>query len=338
MNLKKLASLFLFGVLILALGVFWWQTRPERMLKYTGPVQDVRLGVSAAGQQLSALIYIADKKGYFTDNKLNVIFTVDANSTASRKNVSEGSEDLGTTSDFAFVGDSFTPTNLRILAVISNSRLIEIIGRKDKGITKDSNLKGKKVALTTKSSGEFFFGEFLAFNNLKLSDVTVVPSDFSKAQAAIIDGTVDAVVSNDPFAYQIKQKLGENAVQIPTQINRNNNLLLISNEKFVQEKPEAIERFLSALIQAEDFAKANPQESKKIIGDKFKFDQAFLDQNWPKNSFTVSLSQSLLLGMEDEARFMIANQLTDKTNVPNFNDFIYKDALRKVKLEAVTLY
>ena len=308
-----------------------------QLQKYNGPVEQLRLGVSKAGPQLSALIYIAQNKGYFTDNKLDVIFTDEPNSTASRKDVSDGKQDLATTSDFGFVGDSFTPTNLRILAVISNTNLIEIIVRKESRISSPQDLKGKKIAVTLKSYSEFFLGKFLEFNNLKLSDVTIVPTNLDKVQDAIVSGQVDAAVTNDPFAYQIKQVLGTNALVLPSQINRNNNLLLISNEATIKSKPAAIERFLTSLIQAEEFIKTNPEESKQIIAKQFNLDSDFINQNWPKNIFTISLNQSLILEMEDEAQWMINNKLTDKTAMPHYLDYIYKDPLKKIKPDAVLL-
>ncbi len=41
--------------------------------------------------------------------------------------------------------------------------------------------------------------------------------------------------------------------------------------------------------------------------------------------------------MDDEARWSIANNLTDKTVVPNYLDYIYLDGLEALKPEAVTI-
>jgi NitT/TauT family transport system substrate-binding protein len=40
--------------------------------------------------------------------------------------------------------------------------------------------------------------------------------------------------------------------------------------------------------------------------------------------------------MEDEARWRIENNLTDKTAVPNYLDFMYFGGLQAVKPEAIT--
>jgi NitT/TauT family transport system substrate-binding protein len=58
---------------------------------------------------------------------------------------------------------------------------------------------------------------------------------------------------------------------------------------------------------------------------------------WPRYQISLSLDQSLILAMEDEARWMIANDLTNETQVPNFLDSIYIDGLEAVKPDAVNI-
>ncbi|MCX9087518.1 MAG: hypothetical protein OIN90_08140 [Candidatus Methanoperedens sp.] len=41
--------------------------------------------------------------------------------------------------------------------------------------------------------------------------------------------------------------------------------------------------------------------------------------------------------MEDEARWMINNNLTTEENVPDFLDYIYEDELKSIKPEAVNI-
>jgi len=41
--------------------------------------------------------------------------------------------------------------------------------------------------------------------------------------------------------------------------------------------------------------------------------------------------------MEDEARWMIASNLTDEKQVPDFPDYIYESALKELKPEAVNI-
>ncbi|MEE9594876.1 MAG: hypothetical protein V3V92_05695, partial [Candidatus Hydrothermarchaeales archaeon] len=59
--------------------------------------------------------------------------------------------------------------------------------------------------------------------------------------------------------------------------------------------------------------------------------------SWPKQEYAVKLPQAMLILFEDQARWRIKNNLTDKTRVPNYLDYIYLDALEEVKPGAVTI-
>jgi len=58
---------------------------------------------------------------------------------------------------------------------------------------------------------------------------------------------------------------------------------------------------------------------------------------WDNFVFEVSLDQSFVSTLEDAARWAIKNRLVDGVVVPNFLDYIYFDALRGVKPEAVSI-
>jgi NitT/TauT family transport system substrate-binding protein len=45
----------------------------------------------------------------------------------------------------------------------------------------------------------------------------------------------------------------------------------------------------------------------------------------------------MLILFEDQARWRIDNNLTEATEVPNYLDYIYMDALEEVKPEAVMM-
>jgi hypothetical protein len=54
-------------------------------------------------------------------------------------------------------------------------------------------------------------------------------------------------------------------------------------------------------------------------------------------NFELFLDQGLLLVMEDQARWMIQNRLTEQTKVPNYLDYIDPGPLLKADPKAVRL-
>ena len=87
--------------------------------------------------------------------------------------------------------------------------------------------------------------------------------------------------------------------------------------------------------KAEEFIRDNREESVEIIASRLKAEKEDIDKLWDDYNFRLTLSQSLIITLEDEARWAIKNKLTDATEVPNYLDYIYMDALEEVKPEAV---
>lgn len=309
--------------------------------KYTGPVEKIRMGTSSLGFETSGLNWIAEDQGYFTQQGLDVVITSPPSTLESQKALSEGKLDFVVASEFSFITNILgeDPMKAKVIATIDKGNWIEVIGRKDKGIGKPADLKGKKIAVFKKTANEFFLGTFLSYNNVSLEDVQLVDLPPDKAIGAIMSGAVDATVITDPFASQLEKDLAENTVNLYSPQDYGvNNYLVFGSDEFIKNHPNAVERYLQALLLAEDFVQKNPNESQEILAKKYNQERSQVSSNWGKHKYSVSLDQSLLLAMENQSRWRIANKLTDKTIVPNFTDFIYTDGLRKVKLEAVTLY
>ena len=70
---------------------------------------------------------------------------------------------------------------------------------------------------------------------------------------------------------------------------------------------------------------------------KFNYSDEDVATVWSDNQFSLSLDQSLLVAMEDEGRWMIANNMTTEKTLPNFREFIYTKGLEEVKPESVNV-
>jgi NitT/TauT family transport system substrate-binding protein len=90
-------------------------------------------------------------------------------------------------------------------------------------------------------------------------------------------------------------------------------------------------------VDAETYTQQNPKEAQEIVAGRLHMDPAYIRATWPKYDLLVSLDQSLIIAMEDEARFSIQNNLTNKREVPDYRGNIYRDGLDAVKPLAVTV-
>ena len=94
---------------------------------------------------------------------------------------------------------------------------------------------------------------------------------------------------------------------------------------------------VSTVLQANKFIKRNPGEAHAIAAKYIANDSSLHEWEWEDYDFTLKLNQSLIVNMEDQARWMISSNLTDKKEVPDFTKYLYTDGLLAVKPEAVTI-
>ncbi|MFC1902937.1 ABC transporter substrate-binding protein [Chloroflexota bacterium] len=305
----------------------------QQTAKYTGPLD--RLTLAAYAGDTGALVYIAQEQGYFADNGLDVIIKDYEAGKLAADALLAGEADISTSADFVLVSNSFEHDDLRVLGTVALANLIELVTRKDAGINQPSDLKGKRIGTTCKSAAEFFLGTFLTFNGLSLQDIEIVDLKPSEIVDAVVNGDIDAGFTWEPNIFEVKGRLGVNVISWPGQSGRDFYFILLTKEEFIEENPQVIERFLRALKQAEEFIKENEAEAREFTRNKFDYESSYIDYIWQRHDFAVVLPQALIVAMEDQARWRIKNELTEATEVPNYLDYIYLDALEEVKPEAI---
>ncbi len=154
---------------------------------------------------------------------------------------------------------------------------------------------------------------------------------------ALIQGQVDAIVTWEPNIYQARKALGDKALLFPSQGLFRDDVYFIARKDYLKDHTEALKRFLRAIEKADAFILKNRNEAMEIVGQKLKMDKEGMKPIWDDLVFKLFLDQSILISLEDQARWAIRNRLTDAEKVPNYLDYIYPDVLKAVKPEAVKI-
>ena len=301
--------------------------------EYTGPVEEIT--VAAAEYLTGALIYVAEDQGFFEENGLDVTITGYGSGKACADALINGEVDISTSAGFVFVSNSYDYTDLRVFGTVATKQVKELVARKDKGITTINDLIGKKIGVTRKSGAEFLLGVFFAFNDLSYEDVELVDLKAPEIVEAISNGDIDAAFTWDPYAYNIKEELGDNAISWFG--GEDFYFVLLTKEDWIENNPAAAERFTKSLVEAEDYIKDNSEAAEEFVMNRFDYESDYIDHTWPRQEFIVILEQSMLTTFDDQARWRIDNNLTEATEVPNYLEYIYVDALEEVKPGAVTI-
>jgi NitT/TauT family transport system substrate-binding protein len=135
----------------------------------------------------------------------------------------------------------------------------------------------------------------------------------------------------------VQKKLGSNGVIFFVETLYTENFCVAAAQEYVKKNPETIKKVLLALIKAETFMKQHPEESRRLVAEFTKSDKAVVDDTWDVFTFDLAMDQALLVNFETQTRWVMKNRLAIRTDMPNYLDFIYDNALRSVKPEAVRI-
>lgn len=283
----------------------------------------------------SALIYIAESRGFFASNGLSVTIKDYDTGAAAHNGMLKAEIDIALPAEYPLVGSAFKKEPVSAIASIDKAQYFYLIGRKDRGIEHISDLKGKRIGVVTKTIAEFFLVRFLELYGLSKEQVTLVSINAADSENAIMSGEIDAIMSRPPYLSPIKNRLGSNALIWQAQSSQALYAILIGRNEWITQHPELVERLLNSLAQAENYMTRRPEESKKIVQEHLNLDDEYMTTVWNDNQFSLTLDRSLIVALEDEARWMIHNNLTTEKVVPDFMDYIYVDGLEAIKPEAV---
>lgn len=293
--------------------------------------------VGAEPSQVNTLLFIAQSINFFPESGLNVTVKQYDSGSSALNGMVNGEVNIAMSSEFAVVSKTLAGSNISIFGTVDRFQQIYVVARRDRGIQNITDLANKTVGLTIGTSAEFFLGRFLELNNMNLSHVKRVNTQPSSIVDALTNGTVDAVVTWQPYISQIENRMGDEIVKWQAQGGQQIYSAATATTNWINSHNGTVVKFLDAIAQAEDYLYSNLISAKQIIENRFNYSSGYIDSTWSDHQFTLSLDQSLILIMEDEARWLIANNLTNATIVPSFQNYIYVGGLTQVKPNSVTI-
>jgi NitT/TauT family transport system substrate-binding protein len=302
---------------------------------YSGKVETVTIGATPI--ELNALIYVADEHRFFNNNRVQVVFKDYDTGVAAVNGLLKDEVDIALTTEFVIVGKSLQKQGVLDLATIDKSMPFFIIARTDRGIKTTADLKGKRIGVPRQTITEFYLGRMLELNGMRIQQVTMVDTKPSDPAGTIAGGAVDAIVTWEPHVTQIRQQMENGVIIWPAQSGQVSYWSVVSTPRWINQHPDLVRQFLKSLAQAEEYIIQHPAEANAILQKRLKLNDTYMATVWSQNQFSLSLDQSLITAMEDEARWMIKNNLTTEKQVPDFLDYIYEDGLKAVTPKKVKI-
>lgn len=301
-----------------------------------GKVESIIVGMESTA--VNSLIYIAEDQKYFAANGLKITIKDNYPSGAAAvEGMLKGEVDVATTAELAVVRQALAKERIRTLGSIDRFIHMKLIGRKDRGILEISDLKGKRIGVPVKTAADFMLGRFLDLRGINADRPIVVDVQAPQAVAALMKGDVDAVVVWQPNVMAIQEILGNESSIWSIQSGQPMYCAAVTTDDWARKHPDLINRLLKALGQGEDYLIRNPDQARTIVQKSLNYDDRYIETIWPEHEFSLRLDQSLILAMEDQARWMIKNNLTAEKQVPDFLDYVYIEGLKAVRPDAVNI-
>lgn len=220
--------------------------------------------------QHSAL-YLAQERGFFEEENLEVTFHVPANPEDGLRLVGSGEEDFAISyqADVLLARGQDIP--VQSVAALVQHPLNGIMSLEPTGITRPADLAGMQVGYAGLPSDEALMEAVLAADGLTLDDVELVNVGFSLAPA-LVSGQVDAVIGAYWVyeTFQIESETGDAVVVLPLTdwgVPDYYELVLVSGDEMIEDDPELVERFVRAVRRGYDAAAEDPDAAISALLD-----------------------------------------------------------------------
>lgn len=206
---------------------------------------------------------------------------------------------------------------------------IGIISPKDAGISSAEDLKGKKIGVFV---GTYVHKSLIGILNdagIDEKDVNIVNiTSTSDADAAFESGDIDAYLAMS--AYYIHTKIeDEGFIKVADCSNHPAYSYDVASEKFIEEHPELLEKFVEALYKAEQWIDENEEEAYELIADFAGIDVERARYTNQDADRTIVWDEDYEKNLKEtydflESHDMITNELTEE-DIKNHIDTSFLD-------------
>ncbi|MBX6424352.1 MAG: aliphatic sulfonate ABC transporter substrate-binding protein [Variibacter sp.] len=169
--------------------------------------------------------------------------------------------DFGSSAGAAALVSKINGNPIKSIYVYSKPEWTALVTRKDTGIDKVEDLKGKRVAVTRGTDPHIFLVRALQKAGLTEKDIRPVLLQHPDGATALIRGDVDAWAGLDPMMAQAEIRDGARLFYRDPDANTYG--ILNVREDFAKEHPDIVRRVLKVYEEARKFSLANPQEVEK---------------------------------------------------------------------------
>ncbi len=287
---------------------------------------------------VSALLYIAEAKGFFTAHGIEPKFETATNAKICQDLLVAKKADYmsGGEGPFTYLAASKPP--LKILAMLQQNPETSVFARKDRGISSFSDLKGKRIAYLPGTVSYFFLGRIMKKYNIARTELKLSSMQPPAMPAALVGGAVDAFSMWEPWGTQAVMQMPDKVINLTEPELYRYESLLTGHSDAITKHPDVPGKILKALIQAEKFIQDHNDEAFAILSKAITFEPSAFKRLWPQYVHKVRLEEGPLDLMRENFELLKEDDANFKDEeIPDFRDFVEDSYLRTVDSVRVQL-
>jgi NitT/TauT family transport system substrate-binding protein len=205
---------------------------------------------------------LAKHLGYYTEAGYDVEFVVARGGVDVAKQIGVGNAPIG-----GAIGD--TPiivrgngVPVRSVGLIGGGAMTVIVGRKDRGIEKLEDLRGKKISvLAFQDTTYYALLGALASKGITKNDVNAQAVGPAAVASLVVAGTVDACACTPDWEINVKDG-AKDVVSLPTKdYFQSMSQAILTSDKMIAERPDMVRAIVKATLRGMKFVMDDPNKA-----------------------------------------------------------------------------
>jgi NitT/TauT family transport system substrate-binding protein len=210
-------------------------------------------------------------------------------------------------------------------------RGMAVVAKKESGIDKLADLRGKRIGIWPGSTQEVFILERLRMEGMTIRDVQSVRVSFSEMPIALARGDVDAYVGAEPGpGVSVASGIGK-IVEYPYSTPMGSlNMIFATHPETVAQKPELVRAMLKVHRQASEFGMANRDATIETAIARLGMRRDALEVSLPNVELNWQMTPEMLARSRTYAEQMLSlKQIRALPDFATFFDARFSDDLAK---------
>lgn len=294
---------------------------PGLRAQSTGKLTPLKFTLDFRVTGQTAPFFLAQQRGYYRDEGLDVSIDVGAGSVASITRIASGVYQMGLGDISSLIEfQAGNPPLVQAVYQYYNRAPFVIIGRKDRGITDDfASLKGKKIAAAAVESTRRAW-PMVARKLRQGPDLFQwVTTDFSARDNVMVRGDVDGATYFHDSAVSLFARLNPEQLSVlrytDAGVNLYGNAILASNALITQQ-PQVVAAFLRATNRAIVESLADPlpaiaatKARESILDEKLELER------WKLTAQYLAAPETAAIGLGDVRKLVLEQQMDQVVDV-----------------------